>query len=254
MRLSVPIIALAFVFPLLCAWKPVVPLGYASPDGGAWIREEQVAPDPGTDQLLPTVRLRLFERGVPGSLDLLDGLPDLCGVDIRWVDHLHVALDLSEEWGPRLRAYDGEPWGDVTLGVQLDRRLVKMEQDSPDGSRRLLVIAQCESGQWNLYVRTRNEPDYMPAKGWDDPQLFGGFSEQQPLEAIEWTGARSACVVVAFQRYDVTLRSQAGGVHVDWVFDPGYKRALAPQLRLAPIKDPGKGDFSYLKKLIKRLI
>ena len=211
---------------------------YVAPGGLRWVALETVPPKPGSDELLPTQRLRLAEEGHPGGLVLLEGVRSMCDTTVRWDDDGHLFLRVPEQDGPGLRVRDGRRWGGVLIRLQVHDDQVLVRRPSPDGTRSLLVIEQCESQDWNLYLRRAGEPDYGPAMrlGWGDPQLVGGFPWLQPCLDVEWTGPRSACVVVAYRRNGVTLRRQVAGVRVDWIFQGNYRRPPQREQSLGTLK------------------
>jgi hypothetical protein len=161
----------------------------------------------------------------------MDGAKSLCGTSIQWLDDTHLFLRVSEERQAGLHVRDGDTWGDVQLRLQLHQDQILWRRESPDHSLSLLVIAECESGHWNLYLRRKGEPDYTAAmaQGWDDPELFGGFIEAQPVLDLEWTGPREACVEVALSPFGMTLRKKVGGVRMDWEFKKDYKHPDLPE-------------------------
>lgn len=207
---------------------------------------ETVEPAPGSDELMPTKRLRLAEDGRTDSLVLLEGASSLCDSTVQWTDDGHLFLRLPEADLPGLHATDGMSWGGVELRLQVHSDQVS-RRPSPDGSLDLVVIQQCESQNWNLYLRRAGQPDYQRSMrlGWGDPSLFGGFTWLQPCLDVEWIGPRSACVEVAYRRNGVTLRHEVGGVHVEWVFRAGYQRPPLREQDLGNLVSPAKEALTH---------
>jgi len=239
---------------LLCGCQAPPPRsGLVAPDGEGRVSVESVPPAPGSDELLPTVRLRLQHSSVPGSLVLMDGARSLCDTDIRWTDAAHLYLRVPEERLPGLHVRDGDTWGAVSIRLDVHQDQVLFRRESPDGSLSLLVIAQCESGHWNLYLRHRGDPDYKAAmaEGWGDPELFGGFMEEQPALALEWMGPRQACIEVALNAYGMTLKPEVAGVKVDWIFRRDFRRATLREGTLGALK-PRPGSTPDLHKYLQK--
>jgi hypothetical protein len=207
------------------------------PDKDFWAEVQSVPPRPGTDELVPTQRLVLKSRWRPGSKVLVQGVPDFCGTDVRWLDSRLLGIRLSEDRASALTVADGFTWNGVTVKVGLHEDLVWMRRESPDGAFRLLVIANCETDDWNLYLRHAGEPVFTDAMktGWDDPELFGGLSGVQAPLALEWIGARRARITVPQKLYHVTLRPEIDGVQVDWVYRKGTALAAQPAASLKQV-------------------
>jgi len=191
-----------------------------APDQQHWVTIEKRDPVQGSDELLPTLRLRLKERCKPGSLTVLEGVETLCATDVVWKDNATLLIRLPMDRASHLKVQDGQAWGGVSLQVRLHEDQVKMRSWSPDHSYQLVVIEACETEDWNLYLRRAGEPDYNPdmQRGWDDPSVYGGFSSSQPPLSITWAGPRQAVISVPGKRFGVTLRSKVGEVSVRWRF------------------------------------
>jgi hypothetical protein len=220
---------------------PVEHWSMVAPDGRHWVAIEAVPPAPGSDDLQPTVRLRLKSRWRPGGRLLLEGVASLCGTTVQWQDDGRLSLRVPADRAPGLRVADGAAWAGVAIQVQVHEDQVVMQSPSPDGRLRLVVIKDCESEDWNLYLRRSGEPNYNAAmrKGWDDPDLFGGLGYNQPPLGLAWTGPRSARIEVPGSPYGVTLKRALGGVKVTWFFKKRFKLPPAPVQTLAPLKRPG---------------
>jgi hypothetical protein len=156
---------------------------------------------------------------------LAEGLESLCGVDIVWVDAQTLGLRIPGARAEALRIHNADTWQGLTLRVDVHEDQVVRKEDSPDGQRRLIVVRTCESDDWNLYLRRQGEPTFNTAMqtGWDDPELAGGFSAEQPVLKLAWDGPRSATITVAGKNYNVTIRDHVGDVAVHWKFTPHYK-------------------------------
>jgi hypothetical protein len=137
-----------------------------------------------------------------------------------------------------VRFQDNESWGDLKLRLELHEDQVSYKRESPDHERWLVVVKTCETDDWNLYLRRTGDPTFNAKmqEGWDDPDLAGGFSEAQPVMALDWTGPRSAKVVVLGKRYQVTVREEVGDVKLKWVFDERSKAPKPNETTLKAIK------------------
>lgn len=207
-----------------CTSKPAAQEGIFAPSGSRWVRIEKLPPDPAHDQLLPTLRLSLGTSGSSDRLPLMEGVETLCGVDVVWQDEDHLLLRVSGAKASHLKAVS-QAWKGIDVQVQLHQDQVKKDVTSADGQRRLVVIATCESGEWNLYLRKNGAATYNDAMetGWDDPEVFGGFGpNQEPLD-LRWTGPRSAEITLPGLPLGVTLRRQIDDVSVRWKFLPNYE-------------------------------
>lgn len=215
---------------------------FVAPGGSRWVEVETVAPAPGSDELQPTQRLSLRSRWRPGSRVVLDGLESLCGTTVQWTDARHLYLRVSADRVGGLQVHDGDTWGGTTVQVLVHTDQVVFDRPSPDGQLRLVLIKNCESEDWNLYLRRAGEPPYNEAmqQGWDDPDLFGGLGYTQPPLSLTWTDRRNARLEVPGKRYGVTLKTELGGVHVDWVFKEHYKLPQPQFQQLAPLKETAK--------------
>jgi len=239
MRLPL-LISLIVLSPILCPADCTVPephTAYVAPDQQHWVTIEKRAPVEGSDELLPTLRLRLKERCKPGSLTILEGVETLCGTDVVWKDNATLLVRLPMDRASHLKAQDGQSWGGVSLQVRLHEDQVKMRSWSPDRRYQLVVIEACETEDWNLYLRRSGEPDYNPdmQRGWDDPSVYGGFTSSQPPLSITWAGPRQAVISVPGKRYGVTLRSKVGEVSVRWRFRARVTVHRPPFKTLAPV-------------------
>lgn len=215
------------LLPLLLAFKapPDAHSAFIAPGRGAWVDVETVQPRPGTDQLLPTLRLRLETSESGGSLVVLDGVLTLCGTDVVWTDAGHLTLRLPEAHLHNLRVHDGQVWKGIEIQVLIHEDQIGLESVSPDRRFRLVVLKECESENWNLYLRTVGEPLYNQAvgTGWNDPDLFGGGTWVSPAVDLEWTGPRSACIEVANLSLVGTRRTKLMGISLEWVNDDHYR-------------------------------
>ena len=213
-------------------------LAFVAPDQSRWVAISQLAPDPDQDRLLPTQRLTLCSRWAWGGKVVLEGLETLCGTQVTWKDSEHLTLRLAPDRAWSLKVKDGESWGGVQIQVLLHEDQVKWDLWNTAHDRRLVVIQDCESEAWNVYLRRSGDATYNERMkdGWDDPALLGGFGWEQPALGLRWTSLREARIEVPGKRYNVTLRDQAGDVKVKWVF---LKHAKAPPEHfqtLAPAK------------------
>jgi hypothetical protein len=204
---------------------PIPHASFVSGDTKHWVALQQKAPAQDSDELLPTIRLQLQDAWTDDGPVLLEGVQTLCGTDVIWKDDANLLLRVPEEHSSSILVHEGQVWKGVTLHVMVHDDQVKMERWSPDGKLRLVDIASCESGSWNIYLRRVGEPTYNNAMktGWDDPDVFGGFDERQAPLSITWTGPREALVVLPGKRYGVTLREHIGGVTLHWRFLEKYK-------------------------------
>jgi hypothetical protein len=211
-----------------------------APGGGHWVAVESVPPAPGSDDLEPTIRLRLMSRWRSQGPVLLEGVPSLCGTTVQWPDDGHLTLRVPADRADGLRFSDGDAWAGIRVAIQVHEDQVVLQRPSPDGRLRLVVIKGCESEDWNLYLRRDGDPNYLPAMrlGWDDPDLFGGLGPDQPVISLTWTGPRRARIVVPGKPYGVTLKHDLGGVHVDWAFNVHYHQPPAALQTLAPLPSP----------------
>jgi hypothetical protein len=222
MRFTI-LITLLYASPILCFSTCVVPeahTAFLAPDQQHWVSIEKQAPVEGSDELLPTLRLRLRTRCQPGGLVVLEGVETLCATDVAWKGNATLFIRLPMDRASHLKVKDGQAWGGVKLQVLLHEDQVKMRSWSPDHQYRLVVIEACETEDWNLYLRRADEPDYNSdmQKGWDDPSVYGGFTSSQPPLSITWTGPRRAVISVPGKRFGVTLRGKVGEVSVRWRF------------------------------------
>lgn len=211
---------------LLCSCNtPVQNMSFVSDDKRHWVAMDQLPPAPGGDELLPTLRLTLQDRWHSRGPVVLEGLETLCGTQVTWLDNANLQLRVPADRVFAIRVHEGDHWQGLTLHVQVHEDQVKLERVSADKQRRLLIIANCESGGWNLFLRRAGEPSFNEAmrEGWNDPDLFGGFDENQPALALQWTGPRSAEIEVPGKRYGVTLRDRIGDVTLKWRFIKKFK-------------------------------
>lgn len=234
-----PVLSLMVCFALgACSHPGPQDQAFLSPDGSAWVHMETVPVDANKDQLLPTTRLVLQQRWNWGAQLLLEDIESLCGVQVLWVDAQTLGLRVPGARGKHLRIKDGETWHGILLRTQLHEAQVKPQALSPDGQRRLIVVSTCETDDWNLYLRRAGEPTFNAAMetGWDDPDLFGGFSGEQAPVSLRWTGPRSGEISVIGKNPRVTVRKQVGDVTVKWKF---LESAIPPKpamTTLEPIK------------------
>lgn len=221
-----------------CAKPAPEDSAFISPDGHAWVHAESVPADEAKDQLLPTTRLTLHERYSLTHRLLAEDLETLCGVHVIWLDPSTLGLRVPGARMGSVRFNDSERWGGILLRLQLHEDQVSYKRESPDHERWLIVVKTCETDDWNLYLRRTGEPTFNAKmqEGWDDPDLAGGFSEAQPVMALDWTGPRSAKVVVLGKRYQVTVREQVGDVKLKWVFDERSKAPKPNETTLQPLK------------------
>jgi hypothetical protein len=209
-----------------------------SPDGSAWVRMDTVPADPAQDRWVATQRVTLQRRWSRDSLLLLDGVENLCGSDLRWLDAHTLGLRLPVAAQPHWKAGQRQDWDGIGLRLLWHEDQVLFQRNSADLQRRLVVLSACDTQDWNLYLRRPGEPLYNDAMqtGWDDPDVFGGFGPEQAPLSLEWTGPRSAVIVVPGKQYRVTLRNKVGDVAVQWKFDKKYKPPDPVTRKLAPIK------------------
>jgi hypothetical protein len=206
--------------------SPETNRSFVAPGGGHWVAMEELPPKADEDRLLPTLRLSLKSRFDSAGPLILEGVETLCGTHVQWMDPHNLRLSIGADRAGHVKITQGQRWGKITLHLTLHHQQLKFDLWSPDGERRLLVIASCESEAWNVYLRRPEEPIYNEAmqRGWDDPDLFGGFeASQQPL-ALKWTSSRSAEIRVAGRRHEVTVREQVGDVSLKWVFVRNFSR------------------------------
>ncbi len=210
---------------------------FLSPDGQAWVHAESVAPDAEKDELLPSTRLVLKQKFGWGSPILVESLETLCGVHVQWIDAQTLGLRVPGPRAAGVRFKDGDQRNGLTLRLDVHEDQARHQAWSPDGLYRLVVVRTCETDDWNLYLRAQGEPTFNAAmqNGWDDPSLFGGFSELQPIVNLHWTGPRQARIEVVGKRYDVTVREKIGEVSLQWVFEKKLPAAPERAKVLAPL-------------------
>jgi hypothetical protein len=199
--------------------KPLPNRSVSAEDGRHWVDLEQCAANEKNEELLPTQRLRLKNAWRPDSLVLVEGVETMCGTDTIWKSPKELVLRLPGDRAEYVKVKDGQTWDGVKVLVQLHDDLLVFNKPSSDGQRRLVVIQNCETESWNLYLRRAGEPTYNKAMktGWDDPDVFGGFEFRQPALSLDWIGPRSAVVKVPGKLYGVTLREKIDDVTVKWV-------------------------------------
>jgi hypothetical protein len=171
-----------------------------------------------------TQTLNLVDRTRNARLLLLEGVHTLCSVYTAWTDDRHLDLNLPEGAAQGCHVQDREIWHGVTIRVRFHRQLVSADVPSPDGKYRIVILKQCETEAWGVYLRKKGEPDYTAdtGKGWGDPTFFGGFPVYQPWIKVVWSDPKSATIQVAYRSNGTTLKSDIGDVHLDWSFDTHY--------------------------------
>lgn len=228
----------ALLFSGACAKAPAETEANFAPHRGAWVRVVQVPADPSKEELLPTYRLHLENGGLfNGGLDLVQGVDNLCGIDSHWIDDEHLLLRVPARQAAHLALSGPQLWQGIDIRIDLHEDQVRQQAVSPDGQRRLVVIADCQHGDWNVYLRRAGEPNFNAAmdQGWDDPDVFGGFSALQPVSYLRWTGPRSAEIGVPDKQYGTQVREKIGDVTLKWKFLQKLVESKEPFQSLKPL-------------------
>jgi hypothetical protein len=98
---------------------------------------------------------------------------------------------------------------------------------STDGSFRAIVSRDCQSGSWSLHLRLKHEPNYNSrmSQGFGDPSLLCHFDRRASIKSINWPESSGLKVIITGRRSGATLKDEALGVKVSWVFEePSLRR------------------------------
>lgn len=183
-----------------------------SPDGTSYVEVEHLG---------SPVSERIWVGSHGERLLLAEGLPSMCGVSLNWLNKRSLSLRLPEPMRRHLRSTQ-TIWEGISLALEFHEDGVTQSLPSSDRALRVIVVKDCETLAWDLYLRKASEPNFddRMLKGWGDESLIGGFDARRRLKSIRWTGKRRLQVEVLGYRSGLTIREELSCVRVSWKFLP----------------------------------